>query len=63
MQMKHPLEREKPGRKNIYVDPVRVSVFIPRDLLDLLEQSKLDGSSRNQKLVSALRSALRTEGY
>ena len=61
--MKAPEYRLKPGRKNIYEEPVRLSVFIPKAVLDALEESDFEGKSRNQKIVAALEAVLAERGF
>lgn len=61
--MKRPEERQTPGRKAIYENPVRYTIVLPEAILTALEASDTPGTSRNQKLVNALSSYLQERGF
>lgn len=53
MHMKRPEDRQTPGRKRVYEEPVRFTVVMPAALLEAIE-TNVDGTSKNRKVVNAL---------
>lgn len=57
--MKRAEDRLKPGRKELYVRPVSLSLYVPAALLARVQAVHLPGfKSRNSKLVRLLEFAL-----